>query len=296
MGDNVDSLRLVWELGKGVMLVKHVQEYMELITGVSKSTTYSNLKSLEKFGTIDIKKFFNNNYVYLKKSALEYVTGHEKGGIKSIKVTSTKIKRSIFYNAYILTHYYMNDIRYISVLIRNINEDTTLFYRDKLGYNFLNQYRTRESSFLNQEVSRLKDIRLSQLANLKGERFDKEIQVGFFNINSMQARNIHILNVKQDKSNTNIEIGLFDIHDSLSSKKVAENIYETKAYLDMLFPSLMPRKLIFTIFVTDVDGENRILRSLKQQAQDRHLIGNANIGIVNFNLTRTAFGNMKFIN
>lgn len=292
-------LQIIFHLGKGVMLVKQLQEYMFVLEGQSKSTVYKRLRKLESSNIIEIIRYYNNNYIKLRKYALEFVTHKEKNNIKSITVNPTKLKRSIFHNAYILNNVDLKDFNAVT-LIDYLLKNTTIFLADKKGYKFLEAFKTEQNQFLRDEIAKLKSIRNSQLNNLTKSnkpvtKFNEPVTKKGkkqINLNNMQSRNIHIVK----RANGDLEIVIFDTYDNYTAKKLTDNMKDVWTYLNTILGIDFQTNLSFRIFVVDKDSKHRIERDLNQHTGESELDQFKKIlKIENLNLTSIIYANSKII-
>lgn len=326
---NVEYLQIIFYLGRGIMLVKQLQTYMLRLEGQSNSTVYKNLRTLEKANVIEFNRFYNNNYIKLKKYALEFILNSNGNKIKSITKSHIKIKRSIFQNQYILNNYNLEEYT-TKELINKLRKETTIFAKDKESHKVLHHFYKSQSvkanPILEDEIIKLQRIRKAQLMNLSKTEHDITFQEDDFNINNMQSRNIHITNIIKTtkKYGPNImgayliEIVIFDIKDTYTISRLYEVLSKVHTYMHTLMYSyLTPHDNLaldinVKVHMTNEISIQRINRDIKLREDAKRdanlntiekdpyrelpvLPNNISYELVDLDLTNKAFGGVKII-
>lgn len=286
-------LKLIYHFGKGVMLVVHIQRYMEHLDGKNKTSVWRDLRELQSKEIIDVHKIHNNSYIKLKKYALRYLLNKSSAkDTKSVKYGFATIKKSLFINELILQYPLRGSN--IEELIDYYSSNTTFINKDKQNTAMLSNLLEKFNSLeLKREIENLSDIYIQQMKRLqsKAQVIGVKKRNGF-NLNNMQSRNIYISSIKENT----INVVFLDINDSYTARKMAENFQCVYEYLRIIFPENM--RLKFTVIVSDEENEMKIQKQipkLNQCLKDKQIDNCFKIRIKNLDLRAKLFSNVKIL-
>lgn len=286
-------LKLIYHFGRGVMLVVHIQRYMEHLEGKNKTSVWRDLRVLEEKEIIDIHKIHNNSYIKLKKYALRYLLNKESAkDTKSINYGFTAIKKCLFINELILQYPLKGST--MDELINYYSNHTTFINKDRQNTAILNSlpegYHSEE---LQKEINSLENIYAHQMERLKtktrGIKIEKQNK---FNLNNMQSRSIYISSIK---GNT-VNVVFLDMNDSYTAIKMADNFQLVYEYFRIIFPDSM--KFKFTVITSDLTNKIRLekqMSKLNQYLQKKLILNLFSIRIKDLDLRSKLFSNVKIL-
>lgn len=292
-------LQVTWSLGKGVMFVSHLQDYLYCIDEISKSTIWRALREMERAKLISIHKFYNNCYIKLRKKGVEIGASKSSVAAKSISITPTLLKKTAAINEFIILQLdeiiEKNNIYRTIDLIKHLKNQSTLFMGKREGFHFLNNDKIfNKNEFLSSEIENLEKLYLNGLKKMnspynetvvKNYKFD-------FTINNMSYRSIFASSFKDKGA---IDICLFDMGKNYDIKKVANNLMDVQIY----FASIAPGKeLNYFICFTDEEFQQNFTRQLDEFKTLLLQKGfkSPKLNLSNLNLTRKIFSNVRIIN
>lgn len=288
-------LKLIYHFGRGVMLVVHIQRYMEHLEGKNKTSVWRDLRELQAKEIIDVHKIHNNSYIKLKKYALRYLLNKDSAkDTKSISYGFTTIKKSLFINELVL-QYPLKGSK-IDELVDYYSNHTTFINKDKQNIAILkNLSNNLINGEIKAEIQNLEGIYTEQMERLitktktKGVKIEK---LNKFNLNNMQSRNIYISSIKGDT----INVVFLDVNDSYTANKMADNFQLVYQYLSTIFPENI--KLRFTIITSDSENEFRIQKQMpqiNQYLQNKKILNTFTINVKNLDLRAKLFSNVKIL-
>lgn len=288
-----DYLKLIYYFGKGVMLVVHLQRYMEHLEGKGKTSVWRDLRELQAKNLIDIHKIHNNSYIKLKKFTLRYLLNKNSSqDTKSIRYGFTMIKKSLFINELILNYPLRGSS--IDELIDYYSNNTTFINKDKQNTAILRSLQNKSlNNDIQKEIENLNEIYHQQMERLKTKNKVNRIKkLNKFNINNMQNRKIYISSIKEQK----INIVFLDLNDSYTPNKMAENFEKVYQYFSILCPQDI--KLKFTVIVSDKENEMKLkkqMQRLSQHLKSKKIYNCFKVQIKNLDLREKLFSNVKIL-
>jgi len=223
---NIDILRIVYEVGNGIMLKSQVTEFMLNIYGDKDYKTHNSLKELERYGLIDIKKYVRVQYVKLKKSAISYFRERHYSEIKSCTVSKKKLYRVTMIAELILSR--QLDYTSVSDFIDDFKRNTTYLSKPNTAHFFLNDEQDKKK---HDEYTRICDVMRRRET---GKENPTDV-IKHFTLEKFYYNNIIITHVRPNK----VTAILLDVHDNFwkpnMRSRIAGKIINAYTYLDMVF-------------------------------------------------------------
>lgn len=290
-------IKLIDEIGNGVMLQSHIQKIMEHFYVINKREVYKDLKELEHAQIIDKQRLNNVNLIVLKKYAFRHLKEVETGqkvlskDISSQKITPAKIKRSLWITEYILRSLNgrqdMKELQTTEELFLYLNNKTTLITRKNENIDCFNGFikdpdinaKVREN--VENEISIINNYKFSIIENLKIEgkvsvkevkdyKKSKEYNKTNFSLNSMVYNNLYITDIRKNQLN----ITFFDINNNLKVKKICEIVENIFVYFNNNFFTYLENgdlhkdiKIVVQFLVDNDLIKSVLLKEIKEEQQ-----------------------------
>lgn len=291
---NEQMLEVIWRLGRGLMYKKHIEAYMEHFFNQKPEVTWKKLKELEESDVVERVRLYNIVVIKLKKYALRFLLGVKREQIRSLDVTASKLMRSAYVQALILSHLKedprMTKLDYKMFLDRYCLS-STFFVTRNTGFVVLEQYAKKGVFFeIDEEVDRLREIKEKSLFK-KNE--GKEIVEYKFNLNSMEQSSIFINYASRNRTTkiNTIHLAIIDDKNNLRGSKVAEKIMRTYSYLYEFVP--LGTLFKFTVYVRNGERLEALGNKANTKSFNDYIATKSRIQRITWN---SAFCEVNYVN
>lgn len=262
---SMDMLKIMVHLGDGAMAQQHILKYMSGLTGRSEHQIRREIADLEKHGILSKQKIQRlviwTTSKYAKALVLNKCTTKTQYSGKTVQ----SLIRSLTYNEYILSRKNIDwGSHTADSLIEALMSRTTMFYRTREGFKFLELYIDNKiikpNPLLKGEIDYLKNVFLKTSQKPYDEKVERPgLLEKLPTMNGLQQMHFHLY-----RKNGIIHVNFFECENKYSGKEFMIRLEKASKYLQQIITETN-EKIIFEIYARNEDRKEYFEKHFEPQ-------------------------------
>lgn len=262
---SMDMLKIIVHLGDGVMAQQHIFKYMNGLTKRKEHQIRREIDDLEKHGIL-IKQKLQRLVIwttskYAKALVLNKCTTKTQYSGKTVQ----SLIRSLTYNEYILSRKTIKWEQHTAdTLIQNLMSITTMFYRTREGFKFLELYLDngiiKPNRLLDDEVDYLKNVFLKTTQKPYDETVERPPLLDKLpTLNGLQQMHFHLY-----RKNKIIHVKFFECENKYSGKEFMIRLEKASKYIQQIITETS-EQIVFEIYARNEERKEYFEKHFEPQ-------------------------------